>query len=322
MWWGESLFEAAWEEIKKRDNMSFNIVSLMFRAQILGLKIPELAQIISGVGMPGPAAQQFQRTLQAQSDAMSNQGLALFGKDGGFESSTYSFGGMAEVYHELMKDVAASAEIPYELLFGREGGLGANGETSLQILYDRVGHKQKTKVHPQLQKLYPVVAMSVWGEVPKDFGWKFPTPRTMSNKERAELADALTKPVIEAFNAGLISQKTALMEFQQNADTTEVFSNITDADVAKADDEVAKPMEMGGGEAGETGEGGSSARASKVMLAVRTARSRVRRVGATVRGRRWRQGYGTGGVPKSQGRRRRRRLGSACKWSFHKRLPT
>ena len=253
MWWGESLFEAAWEEIKKRDNMSFNIVSLMFRAQILGLKIPGLEQIISGVSMPGPAAQQFQRTLQAQSDLMSNQGLAVFGKDGGFESHQYTFGGMSEIYHELMKDVAASAEIPYEVLFGRDSGLGASGETSLQILYDRTGHKQKTKVHPQLQKLYPVIAMSVWGEVPDDFGWKFPSPRTMSNKDQAELADALTKPVIEAFNAGLISQKTALMELQQNADVTEVFSNITDEDVSKADAEVAKPMELGGGE--EAGQG-------------------------------------------------------------------
>ncbi len=262
MWWGESLFEAAFDEIKKRDNMSFNIVSLMFRAQLLGMKIKGMDQIISGIGMNGPAVQQFQRTWQAQSELMSNQGIMLFGEDGGLDSHQYTFGGMAEIYHEMMKDVAASADvgIPYEILFGRDSGLGSNGESSLQLMYDRTAHKQKTKLDPALQKLYPVVAMSAWGEVPDDFAWKYPTARTMSNKEQAELADALTKPVIEAFNAGLISQKTSLKEFQQNSKVTEVFSNVTDEDVEKADAEVAAPMEMGtgSGEGDEEGFGEGS----------------------------------------------------------------
>jgi phage-related protein (TIGR01555 family) len=257
MWWGESLFEASFEEIKKRDNMSFNIISLMFRAQLLGMKIPGLEQIISGVGMNAAATQQFNRTWQAQSELMSNQGIMLFGENGGLDSHQYTFGGMSEIYHEMMKDVAASADvgIPYEILFGRDSGLGSNGESSLQLMYDRTAHKQKTKLDPALQKLYPVIAMSTWGEVPDDFAWKYPTARTMSNKEQAELADALTKPVIEAFNAGLISQQTSLKEFQQNSKVTEVFSNVTDKDVAAADDKVQQPMEMGGGAEGESGEG-------------------------------------------------------------------
>lgn len=254
MYWGESLFEAIFEELRKRDNTSFNIVSLMFRAQILGIKIPELAGMLSGATMNAASLQQFNGAVALQSQLMSNQGLAVFGKDGGIEQHTYSFGGIADVYREFMKDIAAASEIPFEILFGRESGMGDNGEGSLQIYYDRVAHKQSNKLNPALEKLYPVIAMSTWGEIPKDFAWKFPIARTVSNEQRAELADKLNKPVIEAFNAGLISQKTALLEFQQNSDTTGVFSNITNKDIAAANDKVEMPMgEMGGG--GEEGGG-------------------------------------------------------------------
>jgi phage-related protein (TIGR01555 family) len=248
MYWGESVYEAAYEEIVKRDNTSFNIVSLMFRAQLLALKDKGLAAQLSGLTKNTASLEQFTRILSTQSQLMSNQGLLVTSEEGGLDSHQYTFGGIADVYHEFMKDIAAAAEIPFEILFGRDSGLGDSGEGSLQTFYDRVAHKQATKLDPALEKLYPVIAMSTWGEIPDDFAWKFPIARTVTNAEKAELADKLNKPVIEAFNAGLISQEIALQEFQENSDETGVFSNVTDEFIAKADKEVQQPGEMMGGE--------------------------------------------------------------------------
>ncbi len=52
--------------------------------------------------------------------------------------------------------------------------------------------------------------------------------------------------VVAAYNAGLISQRTALQELKQQSERTGVWTNITDEDIEKASAEVEQPGEMGG----------------------------------------------------------------------------
>jgi hypothetical protein len=68
----------------------------------------------------------------------------------------------------------------------------------------------------------------------------------VTNKERADLCEAFNKPVMDAFNSALISQEIALKELQQNSRITNVFTNITDEFVEKADKQVSQPGEFGG----------------------------------------------------------------------------
>lgn len=49
-----------------------------------------------------------------------------------------------------------------------------------------------------------------------------------------------------AYNAGLISQRTALKELKQQSERTGVWTNITDEDIERASDSVEPPGEMGG----------------------------------------------------------------------------
>lgn len=55
-----------------------------------------------------------------------------------------------------------------------------------------------------------------------------------------------TDIVVSAVNAGLISPRTALKELKQQSERTGVWTNITDADIEKASDEIDAGGEMGG----------------------------------------------------------------------------
>jgi hypothetical protein len=64
----------------------------------------------------------------------------------------------------------------------------------------------------------------------------------------ADLASKNTDSVTKAFQAGLISQKVALKELRQQSELTGMWTNITDEDIEKADDEVMNPDEGMGGD--------------------------------------------------------------------------
>jgi phage-related protein (TIGR01555 family) len=249
-YWGMSELELVFDELRKRDYSSWSIASLISRANIMAVKDPELAQALSGLGLNAKALEMFLARLQAISDSMNNQGLLALGKDGSLEQSSYSFGGLADIYNTFMLDVAGACEIPVSRLYGRTiTGLGQSGEGDLQVYYDTADQKRQREVGPQLEKLYRVIAASVWGEIPDDMDYEWLPIRTMSDKDRAELAEKTTKPIFDAFTASLIGRKTALMELRQQSELTGMFSNITDEMIAAADDEVG-PGDLDLGEPG------------------------------------------------------------------------
>ena len=67
-----------------------------------------------------------------------------------------------------------------------------------------------------------------------------------SDEQRTELAKSGTDIVVSTVNAGLISPRTALKELKQQSERTGVWTNITDADIEKASDEIDAGGEMGG----------------------------------------------------------------------------
>lgn len=246
--WGISEFEVIYDELKKRDNTSWNIASLIFRANILGMKQKDLNQMISGLGKSAQAQQQFYSILQAQTTLMSNQGLMILPEDGGLEGHSYTFGGVAEMYHEFMLDLCGAAEMPMSRLFGRSAsGLAGTNEGDEHAYYELIKQKQSRDLDPVLRKVLPVIAMSSWGKVPKDFDWEYNPVRSMSNEEQAELSSKKTTAIVETFNSGILGRKTTLMELKQTSEETGMYTNITDEMIDEADDEpVGGEGQLGG----------------------------------------------------------------------------
>lgn len=251
MYWGISELEIAYEEIRKRDNASWAILSLMFRANIIAQKNPMLAQMLSGLGATGKGANSYYQTMQAQNELLSNQSMLLLGQDGEMQNFSYSFGGIAEVQAQFQMDVAGAARMPVSILFGRTvTGLGQSNEGEIRLYEQEIGQKQNEEMRPQLDKLYPVICMSEFGEVPDDLDMTFPAVRVLTEEEKGKLASDKITAILEPFGAGVTSQQLTLRELKAQSLETGIFSNIDDAMINVADAE-ANPGEMAMQQGGE-----------------------------------------------------------------------
>jgi phage-related protein (TIGR01555 family) len=241
-YWGISVLEPAFEEIRKRDNLSWSILNLTFRANILAQTNPELAQALSGLGMSSKALEQFYGRMEAQNELLSNQGMVILPKDGKMESFQYSFSGLADVYQQFQLDIAGAAQYPVVRLFGRTiSGLGQANDADERIYEERIAQAQHQELEPQLDTLYQVVCMSELGEVPDDLDLDFPSVRVLTEEEKSNLAKETSACVLEVFNTGAISEQTMLRELQQSSKITGIFTNIRDEDIKKASDQTGPP---------------------------------------------------------------------------------
>lgn len=235
VYWGASEVEVVFDELKKRDNTSWNIAQLIFLANLRVLKMSDMSELLS-IG-DEQAQRELYNTLTAQNWLMSNMGMYLLGKDDDFATHQYSFSGLNDIYESFMLDIAGACQIPVTKLFGRSpAGLNATGENDMQNYYEIVQQQQESNLGPILDKLLPIMCMSEFGAIPDDLDYAFNPIRTPDDKEVAELADKKTKSIIETYNAGLISQKIAMKELKQMSETVGMFSNITDNDIEQADD--------------------------------------------------------------------------------------
>ena len=254
LYWGASVIESVFDELKKRDNVSWNIAQLTFLANLRVLKMNDIGQTLAATDPQSQA--ELYRTLTAQNWLASNMGIQIMDAADGFETHQYTFGGLADCYQQFIMDVSGAAEIPVTKLFGRSpSGLNATGESNLQNYYDMIGEKQESILRPILNKLLPPFMVSMFGAVPDDLDFDFNPVSEPSDKERMELAKTGTDNVVAALNAGMISKRTGLQELKQQSERTGVWTNITDEDIEKAPDEIEDPGEMmppgmdfGGGE--------------------------------------------------------------------------
>lgn len=236
MFWGESEIEIVFEELKKRDNTSANIASLIFLANIRVLKMNDLGQLLGASTQK--AQENLYKVLQAQNQLMSNMGIYVMDKDDDFGSEQYSFGGLNDIYESFMLDIAGACEMPVTKLFGREpAGFNSTGESDLTQYYDTLEEKQETYLQPIIDKLLPIIFMSTLGAIPEDLDWEFNPCMNVNSKDLADLAQSMASPIFEAFNAGLITKEIALKELKQQNEKTGMWSNITYEDIKNAKNE-------------------------------------------------------------------------------------
>ena len=236
-YWGASEIEHVYEELQKRNSSSANIAQLIFQANVAAIKISDYGEVL---GM-GTAAQRKQvyNYIQEMNRLRTSFGITLMGNEDNYEQHPYSFAGVAEVYETFMMDMAGASEIPATKLFGRAPqGMNATGESDMKNYYEVVSQLQERILRPALEKLLPVMCMSLWGVIPEDLEVVFEPLGTTTPSERAEIMGQAANPIIQAFSAGLISQKTALMELKEAGKPINAWTNISDEDIENAEDQV------------------------------------------------------------------------------------
>lgn len=243
--WGASIIESVFDDLKKRDNVSWNIAQLTFMANLRVLKMQDMGQLLSAVD--AQSQKELYDTIQKQNWLMSNMGIQIMDAADSLETHPYSFSGISDVYKDFMMDLSGAAQIPATKLYGRSPeGMNATGDSDLQNYYDMIGEQQESNLRPILNKLLPPICMSVFGAVPDDLDFEFDPVSEPSDQERSDLAKSGTENVVTALNAGLVSKRTALKELKQQSERTGVWTNITDEDILKASDEIEEEGEMGG----------------------------------------------------------------------------
>ena len=207
-YWGASELEHIWEELQKRNATSANIAQLVFQANITTLRMGDFGEILA-MG----TEQQRRRVLEAleQENALRTSfGLQLLSAGDTLENHPYSFTGLSQIYEAFMLDMAGAAGIPATRLFGRSPqGMNATGEGDLKNYYELIGAMQERHLRPALEKLLPVMAMSLWGEVPEHPDIAFPSLMPVSPPEEAEVQAKQAETVARLTQAGLMTPEEA-----------------------------------------------------------------------------------------------------------------
>jgi hypothetical protein len=250
------------------DNMFWNILSLSFRANLLGMKFPELSQLLSGLGSSQVASQKFEQRMSTINQLMSNNSLIPLPADGGIESTQYSFGGLGEVLQLFQLNLAGAAQMPVTRLFGRTyNGLGQAGDGDERIYEEKIATDQATYMVPQLEKLYPVICMSELGEVPDDLDLVCPSIRVLGEQEKSDLAKSVADTTTVYLNGGIMSPRKVAQEVKRSSDITGIGATLDDEYIARLSDDVQSEGELGeglfGGEGAGLNEASSPAKAIK-----------------------------------------------------------
>lgn len=235
--WGISEVELLFDELKKRDNTSFNIAQLVFLANLRVLKMGDLGELLA-IGNEDNQKDLY-NTIQAQNWLMNNMGMYLLNKEDDFQTHQYSFAGLNDIYESFMLDIAGAAEMPVTKIFGRSPqGMNATGDGDKDNYYNTIEQKQTAQLEPALDKLLPIMYVSEFGAVPEDLDYSFNPIETPSEDKLAEIVDKKSSSIINVYSAGLISRKVGLKELRQLGNTTGMFTNITDEDIDNATDDI------------------------------------------------------------------------------------
>ena len=227
MYWGESEIEPIYEDIALYDSVMANMGNLTFQANVDTMEVQNLDQLFA----IGSIEQQkrFWSVMQAQSVAKSNFGYRLINKGDSISNQQYSFTGFDTVTQAVQMNLSAKTHIPVTKLFGQApAGLNATGESDMQNYYDVVDGQRESKLRPVLEKILPVLCMSVWGKVPDDIEIMFPPLWTPNAMELAQIAGAKSQAIIGAFQAGLLNVGPAQNELKKLEDETGMFGSIED----------------------------------------------------------------------------------------------
>lgn len=243
IYWGASVVERVFEELRKRDNASYNIADLIFRANVFVRGVKDLDQTLATA--PQETQNELYNTLSAANRLLNNFSMYVIDSQDTLDVKQTTFSGIADVYNNFVMDVAGAAEIPVTKLFGRSpAGLNATGESDMQNYYDMIESRQESDLRPVLNRILPLMFVSEVGAIPDDLQFTFPPVQRPKNEERAELAAKLTEAVIAPFNAGIVSPRMVLKELKQQEPITGLWSNITDTEIEQASDKAQGAGEL------------------------------------------------------------------------------
>lgn len=244
--WGLSVVERVFDRMVAFDSTTQGAAQLVFKAHLRTLSVDGLRELIAAGGklMEGVAAYTENMRLY-----QSNEGLTLIDAKDTFATHQYSFAGLSDLLMQFGEQLSGASGIPLVRLFGQSpAGLNSSGESDLKTYHDNIGRQQNRKLRQGMALILALACRSTLGvSLPDGFNFVFTPLNQLTEPEKSEIAGKVTTAVTDAADAGIIDKPTALKELRQSARVTGVFSNITDDDIKRAEEERdAEPPEPEG----------------------------------------------------------------------------
>ena len=163
----------------------------------------------------------------------SSFGTQVVDATGTFESKQYNFSGLAEIERNVMLNIAGAARSTVLTLFGRAAaGLNDNADNEQQVYDDSLVTDQMVVARPQLNKILPVVYMSVFGKIPPDIKFTFNPIRKPRPVEISRILKEVGGDIGEKWRDNIIPLDVVLMELKAMSLMTGVYTNITNDQIA------------------------------------------------------------------------------------------
>jgi hypothetical protein len=241
--WGISVLERLYDRMIAFDSASTGAAQLVFKAHLRTMSIEGLRDIVAA---GGPMMDGLMSYVEVMRRFQGIEGITLLDSKDLFEvqGSGSAFSGVGDIVSQLADQLAGALQIPKTRLFGQSpGGMsGGKDDAGERTYYDGIRQGQNKDLRQGVTSMYLMSARSQGIALPDGFGIAFASLYDIDDTEKADIAQKVTETVTAAKDAGLVSQKTVLQELRQSSRTTGVWTNITEAEVEAADDEITPPV--------------------------------------------------------------------------------
>lgn len=234
--WGCSVLERLYDRMIAFDSATTGMAQLIYKAYIRTYKVKDLRDIVS---QSGPALTGLVNYVEMMRRFQGMEGITLLDSEDEMEAmGTSAFSGLAEALRELGQQLSGALQIPLVRLFGQSPSGFNSGDTDVRMYYDGVKQQQEKDLKVPVTTVYRLIGKSEGIKLPDGFGTKFRPLWQLTDEAKATVSEVVTRAVVQAEEAGLISQAGAMKELRQQSTVTGVFSNIKDEDIEQADEEL------------------------------------------------------------------------------------
>jgi uncharacterized protein len=238
MMWGESVLERLFDRLISFDNATMSAASLVDRANLRTVGIDGLREIIAAGGQ---AYEGLIQMFELMRELQVNEGLTLLDKNDNFQATPYTFSGLAEMLLQFAQQLSGASGQPLMRLFAQSpSGLNATGDNDMRMYYDNIHARQENKFRNGMEIILKCLWRSTFGKAaPDDLEFDFTPLWQQTPTDKANNAKTNTDTIMAA--AELTGSACALKELRDSSGDTGLFSNITDKQIAEAEEQDENP---------------------------------------------------------------------------------
>jgi hypothetical protein len=252
--WDMSVLEPIWDRLLAFDMTTASTAQLVNRASLRTLAVENWKEVVGTGG----------KLLEAQLQAIEwlrrmqvNEGISIIDINDRIEYAQYTFTGLDAVLIQMVQQLAGALGIPLVRFFGQSpAGLNSTGESDWRNYYDMIRTTQQRRLYTKVDFILDCVARSLRIKLPKGFTWSFNPLWQLQDAEKSSIANQITTTVLSAFEAGVLPNSAiVLKELKQQAQKTNIWTNITEEDIKQAENAPPQVPGMPGAMGGEEGAG-------------------------------------------------------------------